>query len=236
MNDRGRKIVTRLAILAVFVMLLPILYDPAVSSRLLGIPAKAGVLPDTVDTTVTGTKRFDSASKYVGEWKNGLFDGKGTYFKTHEKDDCEWKAGRKHGQCTITQKGKVVFSGQYRNDRREGFGKKLWPDGSIYEGEWKQDRCHGKGTMTYADGRAYAGDWQAGYYHGYGVFSWPSGDSFAGEFKKGKREGRGVYRWADGTQYAGTWQSGKKHGKGTYIHADGSKVGEIWENGNRVKP
>ena len=115
-------------------MLLPILCDPAASSRLIGIASKAGVLPDIVDTTVTGTKRFDSASKYVGEWKNGLFNGKGTYFTPYETYDCQWKAGRKQGQCTLTQKGKVVFSGQYKNDRKEGFGKKDGPTAQSTKG------------------------------------------------------------------------------------------------------
>ena len=43
--------------------------------------------------------------------------------------------------------------------KKEGKGKYIWADGSIYEGEWIDNRINGKGVYIWKDGRRYYGEW-----------------------------------------------------------------------------
>ena len=42
---------------------------------------------------------------------------------------------------------------------RDGKGKQVWPDGSMYEGFWRHDKANGKGRLIHSDGDVYEGDW-----------------------------------------------------------------------------
>ena len=43
-----------------------------------------------------------------------------------------------------------------------GKGKITWVDGKVYEGEYKDDKKHGYGTFFWGDGRKYTGYWADG--------------------------------------------------------------------------
>jgi hypothetical protein len=45
------------------------------------------------------------------------------------------------------------------SNTREGRGKQIWPDGSLYEGFWRNDKANGKGRLIHSDGDVYEGDW-----------------------------------------------------------------------------
>lgn len=49
----------------------------------------------------------------------------------------------------------AIYSGQWKNKFRSGYGKQYWPDGSIYEGDWKEHKANGQGRLIHADGDAY---------------------------------------------------------------------------------
>ena len=53
---------------------------------------------------------------------------------------------------------------------REGMGKIIWPDGSVYEGWWKNDKANGRGRLVHADGDVYDGEWKNDKAHGIGVY------------------------------------------------------------------
>ena len=50
----------------------------------------------------------------------------------HNRGVYFWKDGRK-------------YEGEYKNDKKEGFGKYYWTDGRRYEGQWRNGKQHGKG-------------------------------------------------------------------------------------------
>jgi len=52
------------------------------------------------------------------------------------------------------------YDGQWRSNRRHGFGTFTWPSGCVYTGEFKNDRRNGQGKIAYADGSKYDGDWR----------------------------------------------------------------------------
>ena len=62
----------------------------------------------------------------------------------------------------------------YRNPEeniREGRGKQIWPDGSLYEGFWRNDKANGKGRLIHSDGDVYEGDWVNDKAEGFGIYT-----------------------------------------------------------------
>lgn len=45
----------------------------------------------------------------------------------------------------------------------------MWKDGRKYEGEYKEDKKDGFGTYTWADGKKYSGEWRNSKRHGKGM-------------------------------------------------------------------
>ena len=89
-----------------------------------------------------GTYVWDSGEfkgdKYVGENKNNLADGQGTY---------TYASGSK-------------YVGEWKNDVRHGQGTFTFADGDKYVGEFKNGTKHGNGTYTFADGTTKSGIWK----------------------------------------------------------------------------
>ena len=42
---------------------------------------------------------------------------------------------------------------------REGYGRQIWPDGSIYEGMWNHNMANGSGILIKSNGDLYQGEW-----------------------------------------------------------------------------
>lgn len=73
----------------------------------------------------------------------------------------------------------------------DGKGVFIWPDKRKYTGEYKQDKKEGYGIFEWSDGRIYKGYWHNGKQHGEGEFYNPKEKAW----KKGIwNEGRRV-RW-----------------------------------------
>jgi len=45
-----------------------------------------------------------------------------------------------------------IYSGEWKNDKRSGFGVVQRSDGLKYEGEWESNKKHGYGATTFRDG------------------------------------------------------------------------------------
>lgn len=147
-------------------------------------------------------------SKYSGQWKDGRFEGQGTY---------SWADGDK-------------YTGEWEDDLFEGQGTYTWANGDKYAGEWQDDMFKGQGTYTWASGSAYTGEWKDGVKEGQGTYTWANGDKYVGEWKAGVKDGQGTYSWADGSVYTGQWKYGVREGQGTYQGADGTIYDGMWSN------
>jgi hypothetical protein len=51
----------------------------------------------------------------------------------------------------VLMKSGASYEGEWKNGKRDGFGKYTWPDKSYYVGHWKNDRAAGKGKMSIAE-------------------------------------------------------------------------------------
>ena len=69
-----------------------------------------------------------------------------------------------------------------------GEGLFTWPDcGKVYKGEYRDDKKHGYGEISWPDGRKYAGQWVNGKQHGHGTYVSSKGETVQGEWLNGKR-------------------------------------------------
>ena len=68
-----------------------------------------------------------------------------------------------------------VLPAEWFENKINGSGIYIWPDGRKYNGEWKDNNMHGKGIYTWKDGRMYEGDYENDRKHGYGVYTWNDG-------------------------------------------------------------
>ena len=124
-----------------------------------------------------GLSVYPGGGKYVGEFKNFLPNGFGTFL---------WKNGDK-------------YYGEWKNGKSHGNGTKTWTDGRKYSGQFKNDKLDGEGTFFYPDGKKYVGDFLNGKRHGEGVFSYSDGTAYIGKFIAGKEEGEGECVAKDGS-------------------------------------
>lgn len=75
----------------------------------------------------------------------------------------------KEGQGTLRELHGVVYSGNWKNNKRNGQGKQIYKDGSWYNGSWTNDKMDGYGEYHYSNGDVYKGNFKAGNWYGQGT-------------------------------------------------------------------
>ena len=114
----------------------------------------------------------------------------------------------------IILENQARYEGQWLRGQqvRQGQGKQIWPDGSMYEGYWLDNKANGKGRLIHADGDVYDGYWKDDKAHGQGTYSHLDGAEYRGHWFEDKQHGEGVETWPDGASYKGAYVEGRKHG------------------------
>jgi hypothetical protein len=124
--------------------------------------------PCPSDRTVVWTncrdvRSFPDGDQYVGEWRDGKPNGRGTAtFSNGEKYVGEFRDGAQNGQATYTWPDGRKYVGEMKNGLRDGQGTYTWPDGSKYVGEYQHDQRNGQGTEFSNDGQMTSGIWKDG--------------------------------------------------------------------------
>ena len=124
--------------------------------------------------------------------------------------------------------GKYTYRGQTDGGRPDGYGVLVLGDSTVYSGQWRDGRRCGYGTTADTAGREVTAIWAADTIV-YGAVSDSSG-TYLGEFdRRNAAHGHGIYNGRDGSWYDGAWRSGRRTGFGVGVTA-GCKVqaGE-WE-------
>ena len=130
-------------------------------------------------------KLTDNPWDYVGEFKDGVFDGQGEY-------ECEgnysykgqWKKSHFHGKGKLVlEKAKEVYEGEFIESKKNGKGTLKVSDQFKTEGEWKDDALQGKGKITFLKdiddqekGTIIKGNFVKGNLHGPSEVIYPDGD------------------------------------------------------------
>jgi hypothetical protein len=61
------------------------------------------------------------------------------------------------------------YQGNFKDGKRNGYGKFIWATGSKYKGQWVNNKRQGKGEEILADGTSYVGDFNNDQKHGNGT-------------------------------------------------------------------
>ena len=186
-------------------------------------------------------------NKYIGEWKDDKFNGKGRLFSI-DGDYYEgyfidgiidgqgmyyskvrgykylggFKNYKFHGKGKLVYDNKMTYEGSFIEGCKEGEGKLVFNDGAYYEGNFIKNNFNGKGKFNFKDGRNYYGDWKNNTMEGKGVFNWGNGCKYNGDYKNNKKEGNGVYSFGCNL-YDGFWLNNMPHGEGILLF-DGLRI------------
>ena len=150
-------------------------------------------------TNCVGTASITGGSLYVGEFKDGLFHGKGT----------------------STNQSGTKYVGEFKDGRFDGQGTLTFNDGADYIGWFRNGVFNGQGSSNFPNGAKYVGEFKDGKRHGQGTYTGPSGAKHVGEFRDGKPNGLGDYTFAGG-RYVGEFRDGQYHGQGTMWGSSGN--------------
>ena len=89
-----------------------------------------------------GTFKYPYGGVYVGEYKNNVRHGKGTF--------------------TYKQSG-FKYIGSWKNDKKNGKGTEIWSkSGDKFTGLYKDGKRHGQGVETFKNGKTIKGIWNNG--------------------------------------------------------------------------
>ena len=144
---------------------------------------------DSDNTPVNGyySETFEDGSKYVGNYKNGVFEGHGTY--TYANGD--------------------QYTGNFKNGAPDGYGRLTYVSGDQYTGNFKNGAPDGYGKLTYVNGDQYNGKYKNGVFDGTGVYTMADGTKYMGEWKNGVPDGHGTYTYVNGEEISGIWKEGE---------------------------
>jgi hypothetical protein len=159
------------------------------SAQATSLPACPGSY-NTSWTNCQGTQANARGDRYVGAFKNGDYDGLGSY----------------------TEADGLRYVGEFRQGRRWGRGIMYFPNGDRYAGDFANGHRVGWGSYLFASNRnRYVGQMLQSKFHGFGVFTFSSdGSRYVGEFRDDNYNGRGIYYRGDGTiSQAGIWADDK---------------------------
>ena len=99
---------------------------------------------------IKGKRNNKYKIKYYGDFVDGNFDGNGKiYYKYREISyyEGEFKDNKRHGYGKYYYKDKLKYEGEFKNDEYDGKGKIYYKDGSYYEGGFANGKKNGEGKI-----------------------------------------------------------------------------------------
>lgn len=102
----------------------------------------------------SGICKFNNGCIYKGEWREGRPQGQGIFYSSPG----EFIEGRFEGWRMSDGQVKLLFangefySGNFKDDCRNGVGTMVYRNGDTYEGEWDKDKRCKYSKLTMADG------------------------------------------------------------------------------------
>ena len=109
---------------------------------------------------------------------------------------------------------KNFYSGEVNiNNNRNGYGIRLFNDGTKYEGEWEKNDFTGYGRIIKSNGDLYEGNFNKGKICGFGIVKKLNGYVYKGEFINGMKNGYGIEE-NENYEYKGEFIKDIRNGKG----------------------
>jgi len=83
----------------------------------------------------------------------------------------------------IDQAGNIYIGQIDNNGKKQGHGVFIWADlRMIFDGQWKDNKRVGLGELKWSDGHWYKGEWKDDERSGLGVMEWPNKQRYTGQF------------------------------------------------------
>ena len=148
------------------------------------------------------------------------------------------KSNKKLFSKKKTYKVNNKYKGDWKNDKKNGFGVQIYPNGNKYEGEWYNNKRHGKGTYWILNQRnklirQYTGKWENDKKNGTGTIFFLNGDRYDGFWVDNKMSGYGRLVYNNKDIYIGMWYNGKKNGYGFLTTNNGDHFEGNWVEDKR---
>ena len=100
---------------------------------------------------------------YQGDFERGKIQGVGVYDYGHGvMQSTNTAAGTTAENKKQSSSLSNHYSGDFKENSRNGVGVYYLPDGSVYNGTWRENQPHGRGLMTWPDHSVYDGEWKDG--------------------------------------------------------------------------
>lgn len=148
-----------------------------------------------------------------------------TVYETNgEKYTGEWKDDLREGKGTCITKSNTIYDGDWIAGNRQGFGVRSvirkGKHAKEYSGGWVNNKKQGYGANFYANGDTFEGEWFEGMRSGWGRHAFANGDVYEGEWLEDECNGTGLLLLANGNRYEGEWLNHLKHGEGKFFYLD----------------
>lgn len=180
-----------------------------------------------------GKAQLPDSTTYEGEFRNGLFNGKGTLTSRNgDRYEGEFKDGLMDGRGVYVSKNGDRYEGEFKDNYYSGKGILIY---SLYhyEGEFKDGKIMGKGKMIYSEGASIEGEFKGGIPEGIiKLTNSKIGYNYEGGYKNNMFNGKGKLFYPNGDKYEGDFKNGQISGKGIFIHANGEKNEGEFKDGN----
>lgn len=148
----------------------------------------------------------------------------------------EWKDGKRHGYGKCIWPNGTWYHGRWENDTRKGQGKLVWRGGGYYVGEWLDGHQEGPGTLLTRNGFLFEGTWKKNELSGKGTKSWLENgkrEAYTGEFQHTKAHGFGRREYGNGATYVGSYERDRRVGQGVFTWPCGHQFAGEWNVGRR---
>lgn len=180
-----------------------------------------------------GIGKEEAQNKTItGMWENDAVHGTAMVVSDKVSHLAVFRSNLKNGPCIIRQDDKEIGRGYYEKDEKTGWWKELdQGSGGVFSGEYRNGARNGFGSLTSNEVR-YRGFWQDNKMEGFGIYQ-KEGIKYEGDFKAGKFDGIGrlTEKSKKGTsKYTGQFEANLKAGFGKLEDFRGSYVGGFDNN------
>jgi MORN repeat len=124
--------------------------------------------PAATTTTTTTTTHTQSHAHLVDTDSNATVQ-KTVYFVRPKKKvnkDESLLVAKSTSSSGLDYTTSMTYQGEWKSDRKHGYGSQTWSNGNRYDGEWKNGKRDGNGSMWVRDGKKlrklYTGNWANG--------------------------------------------------------------------------
>jgi len=200
---------------------------------------KALVIPESLESPknsapfegpyliVTETNGQKSRASYLGQFKNGIQNGRGRMiYDDGTYLEGEWEDGVLNGTGRVISWDGILQEGQFTKGVPNGKGRReTYPNligglislKTTYVGDFVDGAMTGKGKKTYYGGDYYEGSFLNGLRNGMGVETYYGQScNYDGDWIKDNKEGKGVETYKNGDRYEGLFEKSMKNGEGVY--------------------